>query len=355
MEASKYWLAMLKGEKLDRIPIVPMCIGHCAKVMGKPNLGDYYAMPKFNYQAQILTRELYRYDQPTVVWDFGNGSECWGSKIMYPYGPKMGSIIVTESAVKGPADLDKIEIPEPRNAPHWNEFHESMKLSVEGKQMPIVLLRGSLVSSTAPHLVTLETFLMWMYEEPELVKKALNMTAEYGLRVTEAFVKDFGNYTFLPFAGTPTDSNVLISPDFFGEYPLPVVKNMYRKILNMGIENIFIHWCSDHNKNIERGYVEEIPVGPNAPIHFGPEVSMELQVKRFGKRYNILGNSNPPLMMTSTPEEWLQICKKNIDIGKQSEKVFSICVGCELPPPAPPCNVLGMTKAAELYGRYEKK
>ena len=80
MVASERWLAMLRGEKTDRIPVIPVILGHCAKVMGKSDLGDFYTKPKFNIQAQILTRELYKYDQPPFIADPGYFTECWGGK-----------------------------------------------------------------------------------------------------------------------------------------------------------------------------------------------------------------------------------------------------------------------------------
>ena len=47
---------------------------------------------------------------------------------------------------------------------------------------------------------------------------------------------------------------------------------------------------------------------------------MDVIVKNFGKKYNLLGNINPPLMMTSTYDEWLTLCKDNIEIGKEAKK-----------------------------------
>ncbi|HIH97907.1 MAG TPA: hypothetical protein HA346_02740 [Thermoplasmata archaeon] len=352
MEVSKRWLAFLRGEKTDRIPVIPMCMGHCAKVMGMPNLGDFYSKPKFNIQAQMLARELYRYDQPPFVIDPGYGMACWGSEIALPYGPKMGAPTPMVSIVKTPEDLEKIEIPDPRTAPWMKEYREMVRLAIEKKQMPAVVMMGGWISATAPMLVNLETFMIWMVEEPELAKKALNMTAEFGYRMAESFVEDFGSDTWVPWDPNPTDSNVLISADMFAEFPLPVVKKLHQRYLDLGIPTLFTHWCADHSQTIARGYVEEIPMGENGILSFGPEVPMDVQVKRFGKRYNLLGNPNPPLMMTSTYNKWLAICKENIEVGMKGEKGYALGVGCELPPPAPPCNVYAMTRAAELYGKY---
>ncbi len=352
MEVSKRWLAFIRGEKTDRVPVIPLILGHCAKVMGMPNLGDMYTKPAFNVNAQIISRELYGYDQPPAFIDPGYGSAAWGGKIMHPYNPKMGAPIVIDTPAKTPEDIEKLEIPDPRKAPWTKEFREMVRLAVEKKQMPLVPISGGWITSTAPRLVPLEKFMIWLVEEPKIAKKAMELTAEYSFRVAESFIEDFGADTWIPWSGCPTDSNVLISAKMFEEFPLPIVSKLHKKLLDLGTPSIWIHWCSDHNQNINAGHVEKIPMGENGIIHFGPEVSMKDVVERFGKKYNIIGNINPPLMMTTSYDEWLAICKENIEIGMQAEKGYALGVGCELPPPAPPSHVFGLVKAAELYGKY---
>jgi uroporphyrinogen decarboxylase len=352
MVASERWLAMLRGEKTDRVPSIPHILGHCAKVMGKSDLGDFYTKPKFNIQAQILTRELYKNDQPPEILDPGYWAACWGTEVFQPYNPKMGAPTPGKAAVQTAEDLEKIEIPDPKTAPWAKEFLEMIRLAVDKKQMPIVWFLGGWVTGTAGMLVELETFMIWMIEEPKLAKKALQITADYAYLQAELFVNEFGADTWIPGEANPTDSNVLLSPDMFAEYPMPIVKKLNEKILGLGLPLFYVHWCSDHNKTIEAGHFDKIPFGENGIIHFGPEVPMELQVEKFGKKYNLLGNINPPLMMTSTYDEWLALCKDNIEVGKEAEKGYAITVGCELPPLAPPSHVFAMTKAAELYGKY---
>jgi len=352
MEASHRWLALLKGEKTDRIPNVPMCAGHCAKIMGMPNLGDYYSKPKFSYKAQVVTRELYNYDQPPFMMDPGYGCEVWGGKTILPYNPKMGAPIPAEPACKTVDDLDKLEVPDPRTGAWMPEFREMVKLCVDNKQMPMVVIFGGWITSTAPMIVSIEDFMMWLIEEPDLAKKALKLSTEFGLNLAESFVEDFGTDTWIPWDPNPTDSNVLIDVNMFKEFPLPNVKKLHKGMLDMGLPLIWTHWCSDHNQTMEAGLIEEIPNGENGILSFGPEVPMDVQAKRFGDNYNLMGNINPPLIMTAEYDEWQDLCLKNIEEGKDMKKVYSLCVGCELPPPSPPSNVFGMTQACEKYGKY---
>jgi len=352
MVASERWLAMLRGEKTDRIPVIPVILGHCAKVMGKSDLGDFYTKPKFNIQAQILTRELYKYDQPPFIADPGYFTECWGGKTLQPYNPKMGSPVPIQPAAKNAEELEKLEIPDPRRAPWTKEFREMISLAVAQKEMPWVQIMGGWISATAGMIIDLETFMIWLIEEPQLAKKALALTAEYAYISAESIVEDFGADTWVPWDGNPTDSNVLINAKVFEEFPLPYVKRLHKKMLDLGIPSIITHWCADHTQNIKSGHIEKIPNGDNGVLSFGPEVPMDVIVEKFGKKYNLLGNINPPLMMTSTYDEWLALCKDNIEIGKEAEKGYALTVGCELPPPAPPSHVFAMTKAAELYGKY---
>ena len=264
----------------------------------------------------------------------------------------MGSPVPIQPAAKMQKELEKLEIPDPRRAPWTKEFREMISLAVAQKEMPWVQIMGGWISATAGMVIDLETFMMWLIEEPQLAKKALALTAEYAYVTAESIVEDFGADTWVPWDGNPTDSNVLINAKVFEEFPLPYVKRLHKKMLDLGIPSIITHWCADHTQNIKSGHIEKIPNGDNGVLSFGPEVPMDVIVKNFGKKYNLLGNINPPLMMTSTYDEWLTLCKDNIEIGKEAKKVYALTVGCELPPPAPPSHVFAMTKAAELYGKY---
>jgi len=262
----------------------------------------------------------------------------------------MGAPVPIRPACLTPEELEKVDIPDPRTASWMPEYREMMRLAIEKNQKPYPIIPGGFISTTAPMLVPMETFMIWLMEAPDLAHKALSKTAEFGISLVESFVEDFGNDTWYPFEGTPTDSNVLIDPNMFAEFPLRYAKRLNEKIVDMGL-SIWIHWCSDHSGNMKAGHVHSMPVGPEGFINMGPEVPMDVQAEKLGDKYRLVGNINPPLIMSAEFDEWQDICLKNIEEGTKAKMGYALGVGCELPPPAPPSNVFGMVKAAEEYGR----
>ena len=301
----------------------------------------------------MVTRELYRFDQPPQILDPGYLSECWGTTVIQPYNPKMGAPAPVDPGIKTPEQLEKQEVPDPRKVKWADELHTMIKMATDQKQYPIVWFLGGWITGTAGMMVPLEDFMIWMVEQPDLAKKALNLSAEYELAQVEYFIDEFGNDTWVPCTANPTDSNVLIDANMFGEFPFPIVKKLNKKVVDMGFTAIWAHWCGDHNQTIDAGYVHKIPMGDNGILHFGPEVTMEKQVKVFGDQFNLFGNVDPPQIMTAEFDEWIELCRKNMEAGLESKREYALTVGCEMPPPAPFSNVYGMTKTCELYGKLE--
>ena len=86
---------------------------------------------------------------------------------------------------------------------------------------------------------------------------------------------------------------------------------------------------------------------------FGPETPIADQIKAFGAHDVICGNVDPPSFQTKSYKQCLELCRENIEAGKDSPNGFVLAAGCEFPPKAPPINLMAMVDAAEMFGRYE--
>jgi uroporphyrinogen decarboxylase len=346
------WKALMNGDPVDRVCVFPWAMGHTALINGHQNLGEYYEKPEVTYKCQTIAKELYGYEQPLVMVPPGYGGTEWGSKMLFPYNPKMGSISVIESVVKTPEDVEKIEVPDPKTAPYYKEFTEACKKAVAEKRFPAIWITGGWVTNTAAMVADLQTFMRWMVDQPDVAKKILIKTKEFALRELEHFVRELGADNFLPFSGNPSDSNALLSPKSYGEIVLPNMIDLFQKGLKMGIPTWFVHYCGDHRGNIKAGHIEKLPLGKPGILQFGPEVDLKYAVERFGKMAVVMGNVDPPSMLLKSFDDCLQLAKQDIEKGKHSPKGYILGVGCELPPKASPANVYALIKAAREYGRY---
>jgi uroporphyrinogen decarboxylase len=352
MEPMERWRALLRGDPVDRVPVFPLVSGYAAIANGYPNLGEFWEKPEVSYRCQLVAREMHGYDQPFTIIPPGYGAAEWGSKILFPYNPKMGSVATIDPVVKTADDVERLEVPDPKTAPHYRELTETLKRAVREKQFPLVMLTGGWISTVAPQIAPLETFMRWLKFQPDVAKKLLAKSREFAIRAAEHFVRELGSDTWMPWDGTPTDSNVLISPKTFGEVVLPSAMELHQKVLDLGAPMWFTHFCCNHHGNIKAGHIERIPMGKPGIIHFGPEVDVAFTVERFGRRNIVLGNVDPPSMVLKGHDDVVALARADIEKGKGSPKGYILGVGCELPPRAPPANVHALVRAAREYGRY---
>ncbi|KXB07043.1 hypothetical protein AKJ51_02170 [candidate division MSBL1 archaeon SCGC-AAA382A20] len=349
MEPMERWKALLNQEPLDRVPVFPWVIGHAATSMGYETLGDYYSKPEVQLKAQVLEREMFGYDQPPCLIDPGYYGEAWGTEIEQPYRKAMSAPSPTIPAAKNAEELEDLEIPDPEK--DMPRFVELVKSALEKELLPIVWIQGGWVSHTAPQLIGLEQFMKWTRTDPDLCEIALDKTAEFAIRLAEYFVDNFGT-EWIPMDATPTDANILIRPDTFGDLIKPRAKKVHNKVLDLGVPMWYSHYCSDHTKNIEEGHIEEIPLGDPGIIHFGPEVPIGEAREKFGEKNIICGNVDPPTLQTGDFDKVMELCKENIENGIDSPNGYMLGAGCEFPPRAPPANLYAMVKASRKYGQY---
>jgi uroporphyrinogen decarboxylase len=345
------WKALVTGDPVDRVPVMPLSQGHTALINGYPNLGDFYSKLDVMVRCQEIGKELYGYDQPIQLLCIGVIAE-FGTKILWPYNPKMGSAVAADHPVKKAEDVDKLEVPDITKSAVAKQVVELSKKLMAKKEMPMVLIGGGWITMVTPWLVSMENFMRWVIYQPELCHKLIKKSCDFGIQQIEYYTRELGAEGWMPWDAAPTDSNVLVSPKVFGDFVLPSVVRLHQRGLDLGVPGWFTHWCSNHNGNIKAGHVDKIPNGKHGMIQFGPEVDLKNAVERFGSKYIVMGNVDPPSMMLKTHEECLQLAKQDIDKGKHSPKGYILGVGCELPPRAPPANVYALVKASREYGRY---
>ena len=89
-----------------------------------------------------------------------------------------------------------------------------------------------------------------------------------------------------------------------------------------------------------------------AILSFGREVDLDVAARLFPEDI-IMGNIEPAVIQTGTPQQVYETCCEAIEKGKKFPGGFLLGVGCGMPPRAPAYNVWMMTKAVDDFGWYE--
>lgn len=354
MTSPERMMAVMSGQKPDRIPVVPFVEGYAAKITGI-SLGDFYADGDKCFEAQFASMRLHGYEQ-TPMYEYAScGAWEFGGEIEFPYGKGQGAPFVKKHPVKDLEDIDKLEVPDFNKAlPGGYKEADKVAARCHAMGMPVCVQVGS--SFTAASVVAdTSEFLTWLIMEPKAVHQLLDKVSDMFINALDYFAGKYGAENMLPFDGGPSESNTMISPETFAEFAYPYMKKVHAHMKELGVHSVLMHPCSNQNKNIPH-YLRlrnELNWSGKYVWLFGPETPIKDQIKAFGDHDVICGNINPPIFLSSSYDEAVEICRQNISEGMNSPSGYILAPGCEFPVDAAPIKLMAMVDAAEKYGRYE--
>jgi uroporphyrinogen-III decarboxylase len=117
----------------------------------------------------------------------------------------------------------------------------------------------------------------------------------------------------------------------------------------LGYKTSYIHICGEHNDNLPCW--TQVDFGDPGIIGVGPEIELATAARYF-PRDIIIGNLDPAIVQTSTPQRVYEAARKVVETGKKIEGGYIFSTGCDLPPRAPVENVRAMIQAVDDFGWY---
>jgi uroporphyrinogen decarboxylase len=343
--------AVLRREKPDRIPVWPFFSfkGLAAVYCNRP-IADAYRDPSLSLQMQ---RKLCK----DLGWVCSPNFSClraddFGGETKLPEGEFSQAISVTRYPIENEDDVWKLTMPDVRNLPNLAREEAFYKLK---SSKPFVnepfgshLLILSPFDLTA-ELCPLEKLLRWMLKKPEILHHLLRFSTDVLIEATRYWYDTFGTKDVLVMGVGVRSSNQIISPARFEQFALPYHKELHQKVLAMGYKHICCHICGEHNLNMP--YWAQVPMGDPGIISIGHEVELETAARYFPNDV-ILGNLEPVILQTGTPEEVYEATRKVIERGKKLGGRYIFALGCEIPPWTSLDNAKAMNKAVDDFGWY---
>ena len=339
--------ALMKGERPDRVPVIPFVFGHCAVVCGEP-IASVFEDSEQSFRCQLLASEMYGYDGgPLYAYASAGGWE-FGGDIEFPTKKYSGATIVTRTPIQSEDDVHTLQVP----ADITKAGALPIALGLARRQaeygMPVTMQIGSPLT-WAGSVIGEERMMTWLIKKPELVHIVLDKVSEFVIKVAAHYVEEFGAEKLMAFHGAATESNMLISPKQFETFVLPYLQRINTSVIEMGVGTFFIHICGEQNKNLR--FWQQVPVTKQTILSFGREVHLSTVMELFPDQI-IAGNVDPTLIQEGKPEEVLAQAKECIETAKYHKGGYVLMAGCDLPPHAPPVNVFQLVKAAREFGRY---
>lgn len=333
--------AFLAGRPYDRIPCIPSLSDHAALVLGV-TVAEYNQSADLMARGQIAAYRTYGHDAVGIGPGSTGIAEAAGSRVVFP---QWSTPYVAEYAVKEPADLSRLAIPDPRCAGRFPQFLEALERLVAqvGDEVPVGLTLGGPVS-TAGNLRGTERFMRDIARDPAFAHRLL----EYALNITIPFVREVAK---LPVGFTivdPVSSGSLISPAIYRDFAFPYQQRLIAEIISASGRRPVLHICGNTRKNWQL----MADTGAGA-LSLDNVVDLAQAKAAVGGRITLTGNIHPTeTMFLGTPalvEENVKDCLRR---AWDSPKGFILAMGCALPIDTPPANIHALVGAARNYGRY---
>ena len=346
--------AMLKGEKPDRVPVWPFDYSAFAVANARYDFTTIYDHPDKALEIQQWCCEQYGWVfVPTFGFASYGGWE-FGGEIKWPSGEFAQAPNVARHPVETEEDVWNLKKPEVSTAgiiPLMTEFNKIGAAEQLDNEPFNVLAWGLGAFNTAGMIASVDKMCKWVIKKPDVAKRLLRLAADHSIDLADYWYKLFGVKGVLPFTGEAVATGQIISAKQFEEFVLPYFIEVHNHILSLGYKHIYCHQCGEQNANLE--HWAKIPYGKPGIISIGHEVELETAGKYYPNDI-IMGNLEPAIIQSQTPDNVYEATKKNILDGMTKcpgGYVFS--PGCELPPMAPVENIKAMNQAVADYGWYD--
>jgi len=346
--------ALLRGEKPDRVPIWPLAGGFCTLYTGG-SIADVYDKPDVSLASQRKTCQDFGWLCIPLLGRPNALAPEFGGDTKPPSGEFSQAPMITRFAVDTTEDVWNLKMPDVKTAgtvPMSVEFsQEFFKPSSREKldNEPCIQFWAGGLFTGAANIPGLEKMCRWILKEPEVVHRLMRLATDYYIELARYWKDTFGTERVLPLIGEPSTDNNIISPKQFGQFVMPYTKEYCETLLNMGYKYLFPHICGEQNLNLP--YWAQIPFGDPGIISIGHEIELETAAKYFPNDV-IMGNLEPAIIQTGTPQEVYEATKEVVEKGKKISTGYIFAPGCELPPKAPVENLMAMTRAVNDFGWY---
>jgi len=317
----------------DRTPVIAQVFGHAA-ALANISLAEYVKNGELVARGQIKALQRYGYDAVFALTDVCVETEAVGSRLVYRTHQYPD---VQAYAVSKQTNLEGMAPPDPRKAGRMPELLKAVRIlrqEVGDEVLVVGCVLGPMTLAT--QLFDIESALYLAIDEPErfalLLDFAKAVIIRYGLAQLEAGAH-------LPIVFEPSGSPAVIPHQFFREFVLPRLAEVFAAFKGAGSQANWLHIA---------GPTESIlPFYPQAGVDIAnfDYCVTPADAQKALPQTCLDGNITPLLFVEGTPEAIALESSRLLDSFAERGG-FILSSGCEIPPEAKPENIAAMVEAA---------
>ena len=248
MTARERMEALFAYEKPDRVPVGVTSTGFNTKNAGF-SVADAYTDPEKSFESMMWTTEQYGWDPiPQVAGHTLLGAWNFGGQVRLPKGEYEGALMVMDTPVKVPEDIDTLAVPDPKTSGRIPEAMAFAKLQAK-QGLPVYFFSRSPFTMAA-NIAGIDQFLRWTIRNTDACEKLLRLSIDHIFNVMAYWVETFGGENIFAWMSSPNESNQLISPRILKKFALPYHREYHKRLDQLDIKWFGFHICGEQNMNL---------------------------------------------------------------------------------------------------------
>ncbi len=348
----------LTDQSHDHVPVNPFVMGNSAICHGK-TLMDYYTRPDLGVQWMVAATTAVYDCAPNNQWLYAiYWTEDYGGTIKMPVGRMSAPGILTHGAptIEQAENLRVLSHEELNKGPtmkmHWQAMDINDKIFGDGFNPYQFIYELFVVAS---YWVGPENLLMWVHNEPQLVRNLMKKAVEHSDIVCDLVRDKYGKPPFVICSSLLANSSTM-TPEQCMEFNIKYLKEANDKILKKGCSGFFYHLCGDHGQDYQLH--DDCPFPPGSIFHVAYDglkpADLTQVAKQYENRVALLGNVDTALIGRGKPKQIYDEAYRTTMAYKHFKKGFVQGLACECPPFAPSGNIAAFVKGSKDAGKMKE-
>jgi uroporphyrinogen decarboxylase len=340
MTSKERVVAALTGQPYDRIPLFMLLSDQAARAIGV-TVEEYQNSARLLAHGQLTAWREYGMDMINTGPGLTGIAEAAGSRLVFPD----DTAYVAETAIKEPADLDRLRIPDPHHDGRLPLFLEATDtvLKEVGDQV-LVSLTVAGPFTTASGLRGTEQLMRDLRRNPDFVHRLMRFATDSTIPFVRAALKLGARIGI----AEPVASGTLISRSQFLEFVAPYLKKLISEVKDLSGAAPSLHICG----NSSRIWHDMADCGAGT-LSLDDEIDLAEARAAVGERVALVGNIRPTTTMAlGTTDDVRRNVIECLLKGVGNPKGYILGLGCALPINTPLENIHALTTAAREYGRW---
>jgi len=325
-------LKHLKGDRVDRLPVMPITMMFAADQLGV-KYGDYATDFRVLAEAQIFTARKFDFDYVSTISDPAREAADLGAEIEY-FDDQPPAVVEARARLADKRELDRLEIPDPLGGGRMHGRVKAVALlkeSVGHEKLIEGWIEGP--CAEAADLRGINTLMLDLVDDPGFVRALFEFVVAMELRFARAQLEAGADLI-----GVGDAAASLIGPRLYEQFVLPYEKKLIDGLHEMDAL-VRLHICGRTTKLLPwLGHLggDILDLDWMVPLAEARAQSRPGQI--------LLGNIAPvAVLRNGTPE---QIQAALADCHRAAGSRYIVGAGCEVVRDTPEANVRAMVAYA---------